>query len=86
MKVPLPALADLNDRPHDALIDTRSPAEFAEDHIPDAINLPVLSDAERARVGTIYKRLSPFDARKIGGAMVARNIAAHMEGPPPHGG
>ncbi|MEM6637520.1 MAG: tRNA 2-selenouridine(34) synthase MnmH [Pseudomonadota bacterium] len=65
--------------PFDALIDVRSPAEFAEDHIPGAINLPVLSNEERARVGTIYKQDSPFRARKIGAALVARNAAHHIE-------
>ena len=63
----------------DAVIDVRSPAEFAEDHLPGAINLPVLDDAERARVGTIYKQESPFRARKIGAALVARNAARHLE-------
>ncbi|EPX85083.1 tRNA 2-selenouridine synthase [Rubellimicrobium thermophilum DSM 16684] len=65
----------------DDLIDVRSPAEFAEDHVPGALNLPVLSDAERARVGTIYVQESPFLARKIGAALVARHAAAHLEGP-----
>lgn len=65
----------------DDLIDVRSPAEFAEDHVPGAISLPVLSDAERARVGTVYVQESPFLARKIGAALVARNAAAHIEGP-----
>ncbi|KJZ29909.1 tRNA 2-selenouridine synthase, partial [Paracoccus sp. S4493] len=55
----------------DDIIDVRAPAEYAEDHLPGAINLPVLSDAERARVGTIYKQVSPFDARKLGAALVA---------------
>jgi tRNA 2-selenouridine synthase len=63
----------------DEIIDVRSPSEFAEDHLPGAINLPVLDDAERARVGTIYKQESPFLARKIGAALVARNAAAHIE-------
>jgi tRNA 2-selenouridine synthase len=63
----------------DAIIDVRSPAEFADDHMPGAINLPVLSNAERAKVGTIYKRESPFQANRIGGAIVARNIAEHLE-------
>jgi len=63
----------------DALIDTRSPAEFAQDHIPGAINLPVLDDAQRAQVGTIYAQQSPFAARKLGAALVARNIAQHLE-------
>jgi tRNA 2-selenouridine synthase len=65
----------------DDLIDVRSPAEFAEDHIPAAISLPVLSNEERARVGTIYVQESPFLARKVGGALVYRNAAAHVEGP-----
>lgn len=66
---------------YDAVIDVRSPSEFAEDHLPGAINLPVLDDAERARVGTIYKQQSPFLARKIGAALVAKNAAKHLEGP-----
>ena len=65
----------------DQIIDVRSPSEFAEDHIPGAINLPVLDDAERARVGTIYKQVSPFDARKLGAALVAQNAARHLMGP-----
>ncbi|MGA1208954.1 MAG: tRNA 2-selenouridine(34) synthase MnmH [Gemmobacter sp.] len=64
---------------HDWVIDVRSPAEYADDHLPGAINLPVLDDAERARVGTIYKQQSPFLARKIGAALVARNAARHIE-------
>ena len=64
----------------DTLIDVRAPAEFAEDHVPGAINLPVLDDAERARVGTVYKQVNPFTARKLGAALVARNAAAHLEG------
>ena len=63
------------------VIDVRSPGEFALDHIPGAINLPVLDDAERALVGTIYVQTSRADARRIGAALVARNIAAHVEGP-----
>ena len=63
----------------DAVIDVRSPSEFAEDHAPGAINLPVLDDAERAEVGTIYVQDSRFRARRVGAAMVARNIARHLE-------
>ena len=63
----------------DEIIDVRTPAEFAEDHIPGAINCPVLSNEERITVGTIYKQASPFEARKVGAAMVAKNIAAHLE-------
>ena len=61
------------------VIDVRSPAEFAEDHVPGAISLPVLDNEERARVGTIYVQESRFLARRIGAALVARNIARHLE-------
>jgi tRNA 2-selenouridine synthase len=63
----------------DTLIDVRSPAEFAEDHLPGAVNWPVLNDEERARVGTIYKQVSTFEARKLGAALVSRRIADLLE-------
>jgi tRNA 2-selenouridine synthase len=63
----------------DEIIDVRTPAEFAEDHIPGAINCPVLSNEERVTVGTLYKQVSPFEARKVGAALVAKNIARHIE-------
>jgi tRNA 2-selenouridine synthase len=63
----------------DAVIDVRSPGEFAEDRLPGAVNLPVLDDAERAEVGTIYVQQSRHLARRIGAAHVARNIARHLE-------
>jgi tRNA 2-selenouridine synthase len=63
----------------DEIIDVRSPSEFAEDHIPGAVNCAVLDDSERARVGTIYKQASAFEAKKIGAAIVSRNIAHHLE-------
>ncbi|QFT62724.1 tRNA 2-selenouridine synthase [Roseivivax halotolerans] len=74
-------LRALLDHGFDTVIDVRSPAEFAEDHVPGAINLPVLDNEERARVGTIYKQESPFRARKIGAALVFKNAARHIEGP-----
>lgn len=63
----------------DAIIDTRTPLEFSLDHLPGAVNFPVLSDAERVEVGTLYKQSSPFVARKRGAVLVARNIAHHIE-------
>ncbi|MBS4096779.1 MAG: tRNA 2-selenouridine(34) synthase MnmH, partial [Sulfuricella sp.] len=63
----------------DEVIDARSPSEFAEDHLPGAINLPVLNDEERARVGTLHKQESPFAARKLGAALVSRSIASHLQ-------
>jgi tRNA 2-selenouridine synthase len=64
---------------YDSIIDVRSPGEFAEDHIPGAVNLPVLNNDERALVGTIYVQESRFNARRIGAAIVARNVAHHLE-------
>jgi len=80
-KVGLAALAA-----HPVRIDVRSPSEFALDHIPGAINLPVLDDAQRAEIGTLHARESAFVAKQRGAAIVARNIAriieAHCEGKP----
>ncbi len=74
-------LADAFAHGFDDVIDVRSPSEFAEDHMPGAISLPVLDDTERAKVGTIYVQESPFLARKLGAALVSRNAARHLEGP-----
>ena len=63
----------------DAIVDVRSPAEFAEDHLPGALNWPVLDDEQRRIVGTLYVQTSPHEARKVGAAMVSRNIAEHLE-------
>jgi tRNA 2-selenouridine synthase len=63
----------------DEVIDVRSPSEYALDHVPNAVSCPVLDDEERARIGTLYKQVSPFDAKKLGAALVAKNIARHIE-------
>ncbi|MFB2595597.1 tRNA 2-selenouridine(34) synthase MnmH [Paracoccus sp. p4-l81] len=81
MAITLSSLTDLDRLGFDTLIDARTPLEHAEDHLPGAVNLPVLSNHERAEVGTIYKQVSPFNARRIGAALVARNVAAHLQGP-----
>ena len=81
MPVKLERLTDILALDFDEIIDVRAPAEWAEDHIPGAISLPVLDDEERARVGTIYKQVSPFTARKVGAALVAKNASTHLQGP-----
>lgn len=81
MTLSLTSLAQVSSLGFDDIIDVRSPAEFADDHIPGAINLPVLDNAERAEIGTIYKQVSPFQARKRGAALVAANAARHLLGP-----
>ena len=73
-RVSVDALAAFPER-----IDVRSPAEFALDHLPGALNMPVLDDAERARIGTLYTG-SAFEARRLGAALVARNIALMLDG------
>ena len=78
-RLTLTSIADLAALPYDEVIDTRSPAEYAEDHIPGAINLPSLDDEERARVGTVYVQESRFLARRMGAALVARNAAKHLD-------
>lgn len=70
----LPQLDDFS-----CIIDVRSPAEFAEDHIPTAINCPVLDNEERILVGTTYKQVGSFEAKKIGAALTAKNIATHLQ-------
>ncbi len=62
----------------DEIIDVRSESEFADDHIPGAINCPVLNDAQRAEIGALYKQVSAFDAKKLGAALVSENIAKHL--------
>ncbi len=61
------------------VIDARSESEFAQDHLPGALNWPSLSDEERRIVGTDYKQIGGFEAKKLGAAMVARNVAAHID-------
>ena len=67
-------LKKLND-----IIDVRSPSEYEVDHIPGAINLPVLSDNEREMVGTIYKQNSKFEAKKLGASLISKNISNHLK-------
>jgi tRNA 2-selenouridine synthase len=64
---------------YSAIIDARSESEFLLDHLPNAANYPVLGDAEREQIGTEYKQVSAFSAKKRGAVMAARNIANHIE-------
>ncbi|MCC7321368.1 MAG: tRNA 2-selenouridine(34) synthase MnmH [Rubellimicrobium sp.] len=79
MAITLTSIGDLAGHGFDDIIDVRAPSEFALDHLPGAISLPVLDDAERARVGTLHVQTGSFPARKIGAALVARNAARHIE-------
>ncbi len=70
----IPRLAEFS-----AVIDARSESEYAEDRLPGAVNWPTLNDAQRQAIGTEYKQASPFEARKRGAVLAARNIASHVE-------
>ena len=63
----------------DAIIDARTEDEYALDHVPGALNWPTLDNAERITIGTMYKQVNAFEAKKRGAALSARNIAAHIE-------
>ena len=77
MKTLLATLDQLAD--FDEIVDVRTPLEYAEDHLPGAINAPVLSNEERVVIGTMYRQVSPFQATRLGAAMVAKNIAHHLD-------
>jgi tRNA 2-selenouridine synthase len=63
---------------YDLIIDARSPREFEEDHIPGALNLPVVDNEEYAEVGTLH-RTDPMAAYQIGVCYSLKNIARHIE-------
>ena len=71
------AMGRLNE--FDAILDARSEGEHAEDHLPGALSWPSLNNEERIKVGTLYKQVNPFEAQKVGAALVAKNIARHIE-------
>ncbi len=73
------SFSDINLKKLDDIIDVRSPSEYEVDHIPSALNLPVLSDKEREMIGTIYKESSKFEAKKLGAAFISRNISNHLK-------
>lgn len=79
MPLSLVDVSELGSSAFDEIIDVRSPSEFADDHLAGAINLPVLNDEQRETVGTIYKQVSAFEARKLGASLVSANIAQHLK-------
>ena len=79
MSPPITRTRDWLDRPYDMIIDVRSESEYAEDHIPGAVSMPVLNDQERHDIGTTYKQVGAFEAKRRGAALVARNIATHID-------
>jgi tRNA 2-selenouridine synthase len=62
---------------YDLIIDARTPAEYAEDHIPGAVSCPVVSNEQHSIVGTLYAK-DPHEAYTVGAQFVFRNIADHI--------
>ena len=79
MSAPIYSVSEWKSSRFDMIIDVRAPEEFQIDHIPSAVNMPVLTDTQRAEVGTIYKQVSPFEARKLGASYISHNISVHLK-------
>ena len=79
MSPPIKRTTDWFSQDFSMIIDVRSDSEYADDHIPGAVSMPVLDDAERAEIGTMYKQIGAFEAKRRGAAVVARNISRHLE-------
>ena len=79
MSAPINRVESWTASDYDMIIDVRSPAEYADDHLPGAVNLPVLNNEQRAKIGMLYKQVSPFAAKRAGAALVAANIAQHID-------
>lgn len=79
MSPPIKRTADWSSQSFSMIIDVRSESEFTDDHIPGAVSMPVLNDEERVEVGTLYKQVGAFEAKRRGAALVARNISRHLE-------
>jgi tRNA 2-selenouridine synthase len=65
-------------------VDTRAPIEFEEDHLPHAINVPIINNQERIIVGTIYKQVSQEKAIDVGMGFYRNRIPIIMQAVEPH--
>ena len=79
MPPPIKRVSDWRAEDFSMIIDVRSSSEYADDHIPGAVNMPVLDDAERTQIGTMYKQVGAFEAKRRGAVFVTRNISQHLE-------
>ncbi|HOO72847.1 MAG TPA: tRNA 2-selenouridine(34) synthase MnmH [Spirochaetota bacterium] len=57
-------------------VDVRSPSEYAHDHIPGALNIPIFTDDERREIGTLYRHSGRDEAIVRGTEMGGRKIAS----------
>lgn len=68
-----------NIKVYDLVIDARSPKEYEHSHIQGAVNYFALNDKEHQEIGTVYKQISPFEARAKGAAYVCKNAVEHID-------
>ena len=78
--VPTATVEQLLQAPDACVIDLRSPAEFALDHVPGATNVPLFGDAERSLIGTLYKRVSADSAFAEARRQTEREIDRVVQG------
>ena len=64
---------------YDLVCDVRSPSEYKDDHLPFAISTPVLTDEQRAQIGTMYVQVDPFEAKKLGAKLTSENLGKILE-------
>lgn len=77
--LPITTASFLQLRSSQLLLDVRSPSEYAQGHIPEAVNFPLFSDEERAQVGTAYKQQGKKAALLLGLQLVGPKMAGFVE-------
>ena len=77
--MPIRYITNWRSKKFSEIIDVRSPEEYNEDHIPSAINLPVLNNNERTKIGSIYNKKNSFVAKKLGASLISKNIGNHIK-------
>ncbi len=78
MRITFPTITarELTEHPRAHVVDLRSPGEYAEDHVPGAVNVPLFDDVQRALVGTLYVQDSPQSAFVAAREIVRAKISA----------
>ena len=79
LSIPSVGAKDLLARPDAVVVDLRAPTEYAQDHVPGAVNVPLFDDDERALVGMLYHRTSPERAFHQGLEVVTAKVCRLVE-------
>ncbi len=82
MHISIPTISahELAERQALRVVDLRSPGEFAEDHVPGAVNVPLFDDVQRALVGTLFVQDSPEEAFRAARSIVRAKIGELVDG------